>query len=147
MITQMRVRQISLLYLLYHLLFYLWYKYTIYCTLNQFNAAVVNSVNCDRLFTKLKSIILQVKSGLIHLIRKQCSLSVNPIFYKNSINFVAVRNNSCGKVMFSRACIIPPAMHGGGCMCGGACMAGNMATAADSTHPTGMHSCSPLCPK
>ena len=27
MITQMRVRQISLPYLMYHLLFYLWYKY------------------------------------------------------------------------------------------------------------------------
>ena len=36
-------------------------------------------------------------------------------------------------------------MHGQGGMCGGggkgACMAGEMATAADGTHPTGMHSC------
>ena len=30
-------------------------------------------------------------------------------------------------------------MVGGG---GGGCMAGDMATAADGTHPTGMHSCS-----
>ena len=63
MITQMRVRRISLPYLLSHLLFHLWYKYTIYCTLNQLNAAVVNSVNCDRFFTKLKSIILQKKNN------------------------------------------------------------------------------------
>ena len=31
-----------------------------------------------------------------------------------------------------------------GCVCiagGGVCMAGEMATAADGTHPTGMHSC------
>ena len=45
-------------------------------------------------------------------------------------------------------------MHGRGCMAGGSCMAAGMcgrggacvavetATAADSTHPTGMHSCS-----
>ena len=35
-------------------------------------------------------------------------------------------------------------MHGkGGCVCGGgACMAEETATAADGTHPTGMHSCS-----
>ena len=34
-------------------------------------------------------------------------------------------------------------VHGRGSMCGrsGACVAGEMATAADSTHPTGMHSC------
>ena len=41
-------------------------------------------------------------------------------------------------------------MGGGGGMCGrgmcvygreGACMAGKTATAADGTHPTGMHSC------
>ena len=31
-----------------------------------------------------------------------------------------------------------------GVMGGGACMAGEMATAADSTHPTGMHSCHEL---
>ena len=29
----------------------------------------------------------------------------------------------------------------GACRVGGACMAGEMATAADGTHPTGMHSC------
>ena len=36
-------------------------------------------------------------------------------------------------------------LHGvcvvGGAWQGGACVAGEMATAADSTHPTGMHSC------
>ena len=33
------------------------------------------------------------------------------------------------------------AWQGGVCGGGGACMAGETATAADSTHPTGMHSC------
>ena len=34
------------------------------------------------------------------------------------------------------------AWQGGGCAWqGGACVAGEMATAADGTHPTGMHSC------
>ena len=75
------------------------------------------------------------------------------------------RNSSCGKVMFSQACIIP-SVHGvglakgggtcvakgscvvkGGCGKGGASMAGGMragemATEVDGTHPTGMHSCS-----
>ena len=36
-------------------------------------------------------------------------------------------------------------MHGGGMcggvICGGGCAAGETATAVDSTHPTGMHSC------
>ena len=33
-------------------------------------------------------------------------------------------------------------MHGRGCVWqGGACVAGETATAADGTHPTGMHSC------
>ena len=33
-------------------------------------------------------------------------------------------------------------VHGmGACVGGGACMAGETTTAADSTHPTGMHSC------
>ena len=34
-------------------------------------------------------------------------------------------------------------MHhkGGVCVVGGACVAGETATAADGTHPTGMHSC------
>ena len=33
-------------------------------------------------------------------------------------------------------------MAGGGHLCDrGACAAGEMATAADGTHPTGMHSC------
>ena len=48
------------------------------------------------------------------------------------------------------ACVVG-GMHGGGCMLGDmhgrghawweVCMAGEMATAVDSTHPTGMHSC------
>ena len=33
-------------------------------------------------------------------------------------------------------------MHGRGHVWQGGCMAGEMATAADGTHPTGMHSCS-----
>ena len=56
-----------------------------------------------------------------------------------------------------RGCVWPGGMHGGGvsmagaymagvcawwgCAWKGACMAEEMATAADGTHPTGMHSC------
>ena len=97
---------------------------------------------------------------------------------------ITVRKRSCGKVMFSQACVknsvggggacmaggvcgrgnvwwacVAGGMHGmgacvaGGCMFGrvcawqgsmrrrGACVAGETATAADGTHPTGMHSC------
>ena len=44
-------------------------------------------------------------------------------------------------------------MHGGGCMAGGvcgrqacvACVAGKTATAADGTHPTGIHSRFIIC--
>ena len=49
--------------------------------------------------------------------------------------------------MFSQVCV-KNSVHQGGCTWRGgghawqgACMAGEMATAADSTHPTGMHSC------
>ena len=38
--------------------------------------------------------------------------------------------------MNGRVCVL-----GGMCMAGGACVAKEMATAADGTHPTGMHSC------
>ena len=37
--------------------------------------------------------------------------------------------------MHGRACMA------GGCVWQGACMASEIATAADGTHPTGMHSC------
>ena len=44
---------------------------------------------------------------------------------------VTIRDNSCGKVMFSQVSVhrgcTPPALQ--------------TATAADGTHPTGMHSC------
>ena len=48
----------------------------------------------------------------------------------------------CERSMRGRGC----AWQGGACvargMCGrGACMAGEIVTAADGTHPTGMHSC------
>ena len=87
-----------------------------------------------------------------------------------TVNFsvITVRNSSCVRVMFSQASVILStgrAVHGGGRgMCGrgcawqgacvaggvhdwgicgrGACMAGETTTAADDTHPTGMHSCS-----
>ena len=43
------------------------------------------------------------------------------------------------------ACVAGGGLHGRGVaggVCGrGACTAGDMATAADGTHPTGMHSC------
>ena len=49
-----------------------------------------------------------------------------------------VKGGMCGKGgMHSRAC----AWQGGGRFMVGACMAGETATAADGTHPTGMHSC------
>ena len=35
-------------------------------------------------------------------------------------------------------------VHGGGSVWHGVCMVGETATAADGTHPTGMHSCSCL---
>ena len=39
------------------------------------------------------------------------------------------------------ACMVG-GMHGRGCVAGGhACMVGEMATAADGTHPAGIHSC------
>ena len=37
------------------------------------------------------------------------------------------------------ACVVEE--RGNACVAVGACMAGEMATAADGTHPTGMHSC------
>ena len=40
-----------------------------------------------------------------------------------------------GACMAGGACVV------GGGMCGRGCMAGETATAADGTHPTGMHSC------
>ena len=40
------------------------------------------------------------------------------------------------------ACMVGACMAGGVCVVG-ACMAGAMATAVDSMHPTGMHSCCP----
>ena len=59
---------------------------------------------------------------------------------------VTVRNSSCGKVMFSQVSVCP---RGEGCT--PPCQADTnppagrrppqMATAADGTHPTGMHSC------
>ena len=36
-------------------------------------------------------------------------------------------------------------MHDRGVHCGGACVAGEMATAAEGTHPTGMHSSLFVC--
>ena len=70
------------------------------------------------------------------------------------------RKRSCGKVIFSQACV-KNSVHGAGGVCLSACWdtppgqtpspppgtpcpvhAGiDMATAADGTHPTGMHSC------
>ena len=77
--------------------------------------------------------------------------------------FITVRNSSCGKVMFSQVCQEFCPQVGGGAMCGGGvhgrglcmgqghvwrghalwgtCVAGETATAAEGTHPTGMHSC------
>ena len=75
---------------------------------------------------------------------------------------ITVRNSSCGKVMFSQACVKNSVhsgrghiwqggmhhrghawqgrMHGREHTWQGACMATEMASAADSIHPTGMYS-------
>ena len=53
---------------------------------------------------------------------------IEPIHYRPQ--------QSCGKVIFSQACV-KNSVHGeGGCL--PQCM---LVTAADGTHPTGMHSC------
>ena len=52
-----------------------------------------------------------------------------------------------GACMARRACVARGGVHGKGGMWGkGACVAGEMATAADGTHSTGMHSCLNLFP-
>ena len=60
-----------------------------------------------------------------------------------------VRTTSCGKVMFSQARVKNSVRGRGGCVggrghmwWGRACVAGEFPTATDSTHHTGMHSCS-----
>ena len=58
-----------------------------------------------------------------------------------------MRNSSFGKVMFSHLSVSHSVHRRGACMSmggvhgRGACMAGEMATAVDSMHPSGMHSC------
>ena len=59
-----------------------------------------------------------------------------------------VKGGMCGEEggMYGKegACMAKEDVHGEGGHAwqrGGACMAGDMATAADGTHPTGMHSC------
>ena len=49
----------------------------------------------------------------------------------------------CGRgvCMAGRACMAGGYASWGTCMAGGACVAGETATAVDSMHPTGMHSC------
>ena len=56
---------------------------------------------------------------------------------------VTARNSSCGKVISRILSHRAQGVNGrGGCVSGkGACVAGETATAADGTHPTGMHSC------
>ena len=47
-----------------------------------------------------------------------------------------------GACMAKGTCALKGGMCAKGGMCGmGACMAGETATAADGTHPAGMHSC------
>ena len=64
------------------------------------------------------------------------------------MDLITVRNSSCGKIMLSQASVIQSTGEEGRAwqgehawQGGGACMAGETATAADGTHPTGMHSC------
>ena len=61
----------------------------------------------------------------------------------------AWQGGMCGKgYVCGKGACMAGGMHGGGhawwgaCMAGGTCVAVEMATAADGTHPTGMHSCS-----
>ena len=46
-----------------------------------------------------------------------------------------------GHAWWGEACVAKGGMHCRGGGIGGLCVAGEMATAADGTHPTGMHSC------
>ena len=52
---------------------------------------------------------------------------------------ITAPNSSCGKVMFSQACV-KNSVQGGSMHGRGECIAGETATAANGTHPTGMHS-------
>ena len=52
---------------------------------------------------------------------------------------ITAPNSSCGKVMFSQACV-KNSVQGGSMHGRGECVAGETATAADGMHPTGMHS-------
>ena len=62
-------------------------------------------------------------------------------------NVITVRKQSCGKVMFSQACV-KNSVHlwgeGGVSRPRPGGVSAQTATAADGTHPTGMHSCSKL---
>ena len=64
-----------------------------------------------------------------------------PLFSHCLFLIVTVRKRSCGKVMFLHLSV-SHSVHGGGCP--SACWdtpLGLTATAADGTHPTGMHAC------
>ena len=77
------------------------------------------------------------KSNQVATGQRSSASDIYRIYY--SVNIYRPQR-SCGKVMFSQASVI--LFTGGGGMRGrGMCMAGEMATAADDTHPTGMHSC------
>ena len=95
--------------------------------------------------------------------------SETTVFVGENLIFITVHNSSCGKIKFSQASVIlsmggvcmAGCMHGRGHASWGhawwGCMAGDMhgrwrvcipretATAADGTHPTGMHSCVGYC--
>ena len=47
----------------------------------------------------------------------------------------------CGRRCAWQGACMAGGMRGRGCAWQGVCMVGEMATAADGTHPTGMHSC------
>ena len=60
--------------------------------------------------------------------------------------FITAAKQSCGKVTFSQACVSHSVHRGiGHVWQKGACVAGETATAADGTHPTGMHSSYQSC--
>ena len=52
--------------------------------------------------------------------------------FRQMLFIITVRNSSCGNVMFSQVCVKNSVHREGGC---------TTVTAADGTHPTGMHSC------
>ena len=81
-----------------------------------------------------------------------CKIGEKHLENRSLPSFVTVRKQSCGKVRFSTVCVKNSVHRGGVCQTPSWADTppadtpsrhpqGQMATAADRTHPTGMHSC------